>query len=48
MRGVKKVDLPQKICVSCKRPFAWRKKWSVEWESVKYCSKRCKKQKQQR
>ncbi|MDG2290590.1 MAG: DUF2256 domain-containing protein [Flavobacteriaceae bacterium] len=47
MRGVKKADLPQKICVRCNRPFAWRKKWSKEWENVKYCSKRCKKQKQQ-
>ncbi|MGB0790848.1 MAG: DUF2256 domain-containing protein, partial [Flavobacteriaceae bacterium] len=23
----KKVNLPQKICVVCDRPFAWRKKW---------------------
>nr|WP_324603192.1 DUF2256 domain-containing protein [Oceanicaulis alexandrii] len=37
----KKGDLPEKICPVCKRPFAWRKKWERNWESVKYCSKRC-------
>ncbi|MFL2586535.1 MAG: DUF2256 domain-containing protein [Flavobacteriaceae bacterium] len=47
MRGVKKAYLPQKICVHCNRPFAWRKKWSKEWENVKYCSKKCKTQKHQ-
>ena len=34
-------DLPTKICIVCKRPFAWRKKWEKVWEQVKYCSKRC-------
>lgn len=37
----KKDDLPQKICAVCARPFAWRKKWERDWESVKYCSDRC-------
>jgi hypothetical protein len=37
----KKSDLPQKICPSCARPFAWRKKWQRDWETVKYCSDRC-------
>ncbi|WDF68692.1 DUF2256 domain-containing protein [Sphingobacterium oryzagri] len=27
MNGVKKQDLPQKICAACGRPFTWRKKW---------------------
>ena len=26
-RGVKKENLPSKICVVCNRPFTWRKKW---------------------
>ncbi len=26
MKGVKKADLPAKICPVCNRPFAWRKK----------------------
>ena len=41
-RGVKKENLPSKVCVQCKRPFTWRKKWERCWEEVKCCSKRCK------
>jgi hypothetical protein len=41
MKGVKKAHLPEKLCVTCGRPFAWRKKWERNWEQVKYCSKRC-------
>jgi hypothetical protein len=26
-RGVKKENLPSKMCVVCNRPFTWRKKW---------------------
>lgn len=36
-----KANLPQKICVSCHRPFSWRKKWARDWANVKYCSDRC-------
>ncbi|MCS7004791.1 MAG: DUF2256 domain-containing protein [Cytophagales bacterium] len=42
-KGVKKSDLPTKICLVCKRPFAWRKKWERNWHSVKYCSEACRK-----
>ncbi len=42
MKMVKKGDLDQKICVHCKRPFIWRKKWEKNWADVKYCSERCK------
>ena len=37
-----KVDLPQKICGACGRPFVWRKKWAKVWDEVKTCSDRCK------
>ena len=37
----RKADLPTKICLSCNRPFAWRRKWAREWDAVKYCSDRC-------
>jgi hypothetical protein len=40
-RQGKKSDLPQKICVTCGRPFTWRKKWAKVWDDVKYCSDRC-------
>lgn len=37
----KKGDLPGKVCKACGLPFAWRKKWERDWDSVKYCSERC-------
>lgn len=37
----RKSDLPQKICASCGRPFDWRKKWERVWDEVRYCSDRC-------
>ncbi|MDO7563907.1 MAG: DUF2256 domain-containing protein [Yoonia sp.] len=38
---MKKSDLPQKICVTCGRPYTWRKKWAKVWDEVKYCSDKC-------
>ena len=38
---IKKKHLPKKICIVCKRPFLWRKKWEKNWLEVKYCSQRC-------
>ena len=40
-RGVKKENLPSKICVVCGRPFTWRKKWERVWDEVSTCSKSC-------
>jgi hypothetical protein len=36
-----KATLPSKMCVTCGRPFAWRKKWARDWDNVKFCSDRC-------
>ena len=44
-RGIKKQNLPQKLCPTCQRPFTWRKKWAKVWDSVMYCSDRCRSQK---
>lgn len=41
MKHRKKGDLPTKICRTCGRQFAWRKKWERCWEEVLYCSDRC-------
>jgi hypothetical protein len=41
MRGVKKQNLPTKVCATCGRPFTWRKKWAKDWDEVRYCSDRC-------
>ena len=38
---IKKENLPSKVCPVCDRPFTWRKKWSLNWNTVKFCSKRC-------
>jgi hypothetical protein len=45
MKGVKKQNLPEKICKTCGRPFSWRKKWERCWDEVQYCSEGCKKHK---
>ncbi|WP_081733800.1 DUF2256 domain-containing protein [Methylomonas sp. MO1] len=39
-----KALLPAKTCVVCARPFVWRKKWARDWDAVKYCSERCRRQ----
>jgi deoxyribodipyrimidine photolyase-related protein len=41
MKGVKKADLPEKVCETCGKPFTWRKSLAKNWESVKYCSDAC-------
>jgi hypothetical protein len=43
MKMTKKGGLPQKTCLACGRPMAWRKRWAKNWEAVKYCSGRCRK-----
>lgn len=43
---MKKQHLPTKTCTTCKLPFSWRKKWEKNWDTVKYCSERCKRNKQ--
>jgi hypothetical protein len=40
-RSNDKAALPQKTCVTCGRPFIWRKKWAKDWAQVRYCSERC-------
>ncbi|MEO0918779.1 MAG: DUF2256 domain-containing protein [Pseudomonadota bacterium] len=41
----RKRDLAEKMCVTCGRPFAWRKKWEKVWDEVRYCSDRCRRDK---
>lgn len=48
MKGVKKQNLPEKICPVCQRPFTWRKKWAKVWDEVKYCSDRCRGERNQK
>lgn len=41
MKTRKKADFPTKLCATCQRPFAWRRKWAAVWDEVRYCSDRC-------
>ncbi|MGB0739614.1 MAG: DUF2256 domain-containing protein [Planctomycetaceae bacterium] len=34
-------QLPQKICTHCGLPFRWRKRWARNWDEIRYCSERC-------
>ncbi|MBT0773222.1 DUF2256 and DUF3253 domain-containing protein [Kineosporia sp. J2-2] len=34
-----------KVCASCGRAFAWRRKWAADWDQVRYCSQRCRRNK---
>ena len=36
-----KQNLPQKPCASCGLAMSWRKSWAKNWDSVLYCSDRC-------
>ncbi|MCB0438439.1 MAG: DUF2256 domain-containing protein [Mangrovimonas sp.] len=40
-----KAFLPQKTCPVCGLPFSWRKKWENNWNEIKYCSERCRRNK---
>jgi hypothetical protein len=37
-------ERPSKLCQRCGRPFTWRKKWERDWEQVRYCSERCRRE----
>lgn len=34
-------EIEPKWCAVCGRRIAWRRKWARDWDSVRYCSKRC-------
>ena len=38
-------DRPTKTCASCGRVMEWRASWAKNWESVRYCSDRCRRHK---
>ncbi len=43
-KQVKKGYLPEKPCLACGKPMIWRKKWARDWENVKFCSERCRRE----
>ncbi|MBC3885108.1 DUF2256 domain-containing protein [Undibacterium griseum] len=38
--------LPSKPCQACGRTMSWRKKWAQNWGQVKFCSDRCRQQRE--
>ncbi|MEK9900073.1 MAG: DUF2256 domain-containing protein [Rhodospirillaceae bacterium] len=38
-----KRDRRTKTCPTCHRPFSWRRRWIGCWDAVKFCSERCRK-----
>jgi hypothetical protein len=40
-KTIAKAHLPTKICLTCNKPFSWRKKWARDWDNVVYCSDKC-------
>ncbi|MDJ0741174.1 MAG: DUF2256 domain-containing protein [Gammaproteobacteria bacterium] len=37
----RKPNLPSRVCATCGRTFTWRKRWQRDWNQVRYCSERC-------
>jgi len=37
----RKADLPTKRCATCGREMVWRRKWAKDWDAVRHCSARC-------
>lgn len=33
-----------KVCPVCGRSFAWRRKWAEDWDRVRFCSQRCRRE----
>lgn len=33
-----------KACERCGRTISWRRKWARDWDQVRYCSQRCRRQ----
>ncbi len=48
VKGIKglKAHLPNKPCVVCGRPMAWRRAWAKNWDEVKVCSEACRRRRQ--
>lgn len=36
--------LPAKTCASCGRAMEWRRAWAANWDEVRYCGERCRRQ----
>lgn len=39
------IKMKSKICLNCGREMEYRKSWARNWEQVKYCSDKCRREK---
>ncbi|MEM7325255.1 MAG: DUF2256 and DUF3253 domain-containing protein [Actinomycetota bacterium] len=37
-------ETASKVCMTCGRAITWRRKWAKTWNSVRYCSERCRRE----
>ncbi len=42
---MKGAPLPDKPCEVCGRAMQWRSRWSKNWDEIKYCSQKCRREK---
>ncbi|MEL6345849.1 MAG: DUF2256 domain-containing protein [Myxococcota bacterium] len=47
-RRAARAEPSPKWCATCGRIIEWRKKWADDWDHVRYCSKRCRRNKPDR
>lgn len=45
LRSVDMDDIKSKICATCGRVIEPRKKWAKNWDEIKYCSEKCRRNK---
>lgn len=38
------VDVPEKTCAACGRTITWRARWARDWDAVRFCSDRCRRE----
>lgn len=38
------MDRSPRVCASCGRAIEWRAKWARDWDAVRYCSDRCRRE----
>ena len=43
-----KAQLPAKLCAVCGRTMTWRKAWAKNWDDVRYCGEKCRRNRRSR
>ncbi|WP_076682097.1 DUF2256 domain-containing protein [Microbacterium sp. RU33B] len=43
-----KAALPSKTCATCGREMTWRRRWASNWDELRHCSERCRRERTSR